>query len=186
MPTQLTGLQYHYCILLILNLLQFGTGIASQGLGVLRKQVIMIYNAGLGKDKENDRRGKRRFALQRELRFKVLDTERITTTGIGSTVDISSGGVAFETVTRLLPGTLVEVSISWPVLLEESCLMRLVVLGRVVRTRQQLVAYTVDKYEFRTQARSTQNPGRTPIDSTLRRWALPGDKEVPAKAAMNG
>jgi hypothetical protein len=141
---------------------------------------------GFGKDKGNDRRAKHRFAIERELRFKVLDSERIRTTGTGNTIDISSGGVAFETVTKLVPGTLVELSISWPVLLDETCLMRLVVLGRVVRTLRQIVACTVDKYEFRTQARAPQNPARTPIDSTIRRWTLSGDNHAPAKAAITG
>ena len=50
------------------------------------------------REKDNDRRAKHRFAIKRELRFKVLDGVRPTTTGVGNTVDISSGGVAFETV----------------------------------------------------------------------------------------
>src|SRR3974377_338756 len=117
-----------------------------------------LHNMGsVNRDKGNERRAKHRFAIERELRFKVLDGER-PLTGIGNTVDISSGGVAFETVTKLLPGSLVEISISWPVLLDDTCLMRLVVLGRVVRTRRQVVACTVDKYEFRTQARVPPSP----------------------------
>jgi hypothetical protein len=143
---------------------------------------------GSGKDrnKDNDRRAKHRFAIERELRFKVLDSERITTTGTGNTVDISSGGVAFETMTKLVPGSLMEISISWPVLLDETCLMRLVVLGRVVRTQRKIVACTVDKYEFRTQARAPQNLPRTPADPTQRRWVLGGDNQMPAKAAIIG
>jgi PilZ domain len=138
------------------------------------------------KDKENDRRGKRRFSIARELRFKVLDSPRGSLTGIGNTVDISSGGIAFETVTSLAPGSLIEMSISWPVLLDQTCLMRLVVLGRVVRTRRQVVACTVDKYEFRTQARTPQRPGGAEVNSTLRRWALNGEREMTGKAAFGG
>jgi hypothetical protein len=141
---------------------------------------------GSGREKENDRRAKHRFAITRELRFKVLDGERPTTTGIGNTINISSGGVAFETITNLVPGTLVEISISWPVLLDQTCLMRLVVLGRVVRTRRQIVACTVDKYEFRTQARVPQTPLRRPADAAERRWSLGGDIQMPAKEAIMG
>jgi len=142
--------------------------------------------SGKNRNKENERRAKHRFAIERELRFKVLDSERPTTTGIGNTVDISSGGVAFETLTKLNPGTLMEISISWPVLLDDTCLMRLVVLGRVVRTRRQVVACTVDKYEFRTQARVPQNQTRTPADAQQRHWALGGDNQMPAKTAVIG
>ena len=138
------------------------------------------------REKDNDRRAKHRFAIKRELRFKVLDGVRPTTTGVGNTVDISSGGVAFETVTKLVPGTLLELSISWPVLLDETCLMRLVVLGRVVRTRRQIVACTVDKYEFRTQARVPQNTAHRPLDPAPRRWSLNSDNRLPEKAAVIG
>jgi PilZ domain len=143
---------------------------------------------GVGKDREkdNDRRAKHRFAIERELRFKVLDGVRPTQTGIGNTVDISSGGVAFETLTKLLPGTLLELSISWPVLLDETCLMRLVVLGRVVRTRRQIVACTVDKYEFRTQARVPQNTSHQPVAPAPRRWSLNSNNGLPEKAAAIG
>jgi hypothetical protein len=107
-------------------------------------------------------------------------------TGVGNTVDISSGGVAFETVAQLLPGTLVEISISWPVLLDDTCLMRLVVLGRVVRTRRQVVACTVDKYEFRTQARVPQSPVRRTVDPLQRRWSLTSDGQPQQKADVIG
>ena len=139
----------------------------------------------MDRDQENDRRTKHRFAIARELRFKVLDGERPATTGVGNTVDISSGGVAFETVTKLVPGSLMEISISWPVLLDDTCLMRLVVLGRVVRTRRQIVACTVDKYEFRTQARVHQTPVHRSIDPAQRRWSL-SDPQMPEKAAVIG
>ena len=125
----------------------------------------------------NDRRGKHRFTIQRDLKFKVLENEKIVATGIGQTTDISSGGVAFETVASLNPGTLMELSISWPVLLDESCLMRLVVFGHVVRTRRQTVACTIDRYEFRTQARVNPNPLPTHVDSSLR-WVGTIERET--------
>jgi hypothetical protein len=136
-------------------------------------------------DKDNDRRAKHRFAIERELRFKVRDGER-PMTGVGNTVDISSGGVAFRTVTQILPGSLIEISISWPVLLDDTCLMRLVVLGRVVRTRRQVVACTVDKYEFRTQARVPQSPLRGGVEPVPRRWSLNSGNQLPEKAAALG
>lgn len=138
----------------------------------------------VNRDQDNERRAKHRFAMERELRFKVLDGER-PLTGIGNTVDISSGGVAFETITRLLPGSLVEISISWPVLLDDTCLMRLIVLGRVVRTGRQVVACTVDKYEFRTQARVPQNPPPRTVE-VPRRWSLSSNNQQPEKSTAAG
>jgi len=122
--------------------------------------------------KENDRRSKWRFAVARELRYKLLEGDAIVATGTGQTIDISSNGVAFLGQHVLTPGAFVELSISWPVLLDDSCPMRLVVFGRVVRNVKFASACTIDKYEFRTQARVFRE-APTPIrgDSMLRRWA---------------
>jgi|SRR5579871_386478 len=125
-----------------------------------------IWNEHFGED----RRSKHRFALQRELRFKVLQNDRITATGSGQTVDLSSRGVGFE-ASGLKEGLLVELSISWPVLLDESCPMRLIIFGRVVRASRRTAACTIDRYEFRTQARVSQLSPTVRIDGTLRRWA---------------
>ena len=123
-------------------------------------------NPNIGKE----RRGKSRFAIRREVRFKILEKEQVVLTGDGSTLDLSSQGVAFETATKLSVGELVELSISWPVLLDETCLMQLVVFGHVVRTRRTMVACTIDRYEFRTQRRATPISLRDTDACTFRRW----------------
>jgi len=137
-----------------------------------------MWNSELG----NDRRSKHRFTLQRELRFKVLENDRIVETGTSQTIDISSGGVAFE-AERLKNGSLVELSISWPVLLDETCLMRLIVFGRVVRASKRSAACTIDRYEFRTQARVCQPQPTARVNNTLRRWAGTVDREMKAVAS---
>lgn len=136
-----------------------------------------MWNSELG----NDRRSKHRFTLRRELRFKVLENDRIMETGTSQTIDISSGGVAFE-AGCLKNGALVELSISWPVLLDETCLMRLIVFGRVVRASKRSAACTIDRYEFRTQARVCQPQPTARVTSTLRRWAgtCNGSQSTPA------
>ena len=101
---------------------------------------------------QNDRRTKYRFPMEREFRFKVLHDDHVIFSGAGQTVDISSSGVAFE-ARGVKIGSLVELSISWPVLLDRTCRVRLVVLGRVVRAGERIAACTLDRYEFRTQSR---------------------------------
>jgi|SRR5579864_1434135 len=133
---------------------------------------------------ENERRSKRRFTLQRELRFKVLQNDRIVATGTGRTIDISSAGVAFE-AGCLKTGAMVELSISWPVLLGDTCLMRLIAFGRVVRADDGSAACTIDRYEFRTQARVCKPPTPLRVDGTLRRWAGTAEKDVRSVAARN-
>jgi PilZ domain len=117
-----------------------------------------------------DRRGKSRFAIRRDVRFKILEKEQVVSTGNGRTVDLSSQGVAFETASKLAVGELLELSISWPVLLDETCLMQLVVCGHVVRTRRNVVACTIDRYEFRTQRKATPISLRDIDVSGFRRW----------------
>jgi hypothetical protein len=137
-----------------------------------------MWNSELG----NDRRSKHRFTLQRELRFKVLENDRIVEMGTAQTIDISSGGVAFE-AGSLKNGALVELSISWPVLLDETCLMRLIVFGRVVRAGKRSAACTIDRYEFRTQARVCQPQPTARLNGTLRRWAGTVDRGMKAVAS---
>jgi PilZ domain len=106
--------------------------------------------------KQIERRTKKRFPIHRELRYKLLENDVVTETGIGETLDLASGGVAFQIDHPLKVGTYVELSISWPVLLDDSCAMRLIVSGRVVRIWGKRSACRVEKYDFRTQARNLQ------------------------------
>jgi hypothetical protein len=108
----------------------------------------------LRKRKEHERRGKRRFRVQRELRYKVLDRKVVVGTGSGKTLDISSTGVAFKTKGVLQPGVYVELSISWPAKLDQDCPIRLVVGGPVVRLDNRRAAMKIQTYDFRTQGRA--------------------------------
>src|SRR5215475_12605390 len=129
----------------------------------MRKQMInrsdhgMPLSVGIGtwimrlKRDEHERRAKFRFPLRRELRYKVLEDEEVIQSGFGESIDMSSSGVAFQTERDLKAGAAVEVSISWPVLLDDSCPMRLVALGHVLRCSNGLAVCSIDKYEFRTQ-----------------------------------
>jgi len=119
---------------------------------------------------ENERRAKMRFPLQRELRYKLLEENDVIETGAGYTLDIGSAGVAFCADGVLTPGAFIELSMSWPVLLEERCPMRLIVFGRVLRNCGRLSACTIDRYEFRTQARTFAH-ATVRQDSMLERWA---------------
>ncbi|SPE41485.1 Type IV pilus assembly PilZ [Candidatus Sulfopaludibacter sp. SbA3] len=118
-----------------------------------------------------ERRNKARFPLRRELRYKLLDDNSIIAAGVGETINISSSGVAFSIDQRLKPGGFIELSVSWPVLLDQNCPMRLIVFGRVQRSSQERAVCTVDKYEFRTQARTIQAIAPVRNDSMLQRWA---------------
>src|SRR5579885_2515725 len=95
----------------------------------------------------------------------MLYGQRIAETGTGRTLNISSGGVWFSTETMLTPGMPVELSMSWPVLLNDSCPMKLMIYGCVIRSSDRGAAMAIERYEFRTQgskAFQQQQPSLTP------------------------
>lgn len=120
---------------------------------------------------ENERRSRFRFAIERDVRYKLAEDGEVVAAGSGRTIDMGSGGVAFVTEQSLIPGGFVELSISWPVLLDETLPMRFVVFGRVLRCTGHKAVCTIEKYEFRTQARTFQAPATPRADRMLHRWA---------------
>jgi hypothetical protein len=134
------------------------------------------------KDLAVERRNKARFPINRDLRYKLLEGDKIVEFGSGTTLDMGSKGVAFLTGNPLPVGSFIELSISWPALLEGSCPMRLIVFGRVLRSSARMTACTVDKHEFRTQARLPQQVAPVRTDSMLQRWADYVRKESPKEA----
>jgi len=121
--------------------------------------------------KSIERRRKVRFPLNRELRYKLLDGETLIGSGTGATCNMSSGGVAFQTDRPLQIGAFIELSISWPVQLDNGCPMRLIVFGKVLRTGMNRTVCSIERYEFRTQGRMLQFAAPPRVDGTLLRWA---------------
>ena len=96
--------------------------------------------------------------------MEVIRRRKVVETGIGRTVDLSSGGILFEAGRTLTAGLNVELSVSWPVLLHNVAPLQLVVMGRIVRSDGRQVALRMIQHEFRTMAsnpehRQTQLPG---------------------------
>lgn len=100
----------------------------------------------------SERRQSDRFPIEREVRFRVLNKRGGEETGDGKTLNISSSGVLFTSEQLLLPGRRLELSISWPVQLNDLVPLKLVARGRVVRFADGQVAIEIQQYEFRTQA----------------------------------
>jgi hypothetical protein len=128
--------------------------------------------------KSTERRSKYRFEMQRELRYKLTGDGIAPAAGTGRTINLCSAGVAFEAEHQMPPGAFVELSISWPVLLDDSCPMRLIVFGRVLRAHGQTAVCSIDKYEFRTSGRAFQVTSISRTDSMLQRWANGMRKEL--------
>ncbi len=110
-----------------------------------------------------EKRLKRRFAIQQEIRYKMLYGQRIAETGTGVTTNMSSSGVWFTTSGMLTAGMPVELSMNWPVLLNDKCPMKLMIYGCVVRSNDRGAAVAIERYEFRTQGiRAGQQPLAAP------------------------
>jgi len=123
-------------------------------------------------DKPVERRAKQRFVMEREIRFRVLEQDKIIAVGNGKTINLSSNGVAFVTEQELPTGAFIELSIAWPALLENRCPLQLIGFGRVLRSENGRVASTIEQYEFRTLARVVpEHAWSARSDQKLRRWA---------------
>ena len=117
---------------------------------------------------ERERRTKRRFQIDQEVKYKMLYGQRIAETGVGRTLNISSGGVWFSTESMLTSGMPVELSMNWPVLLNDSCPMKLMIYGCVVRSNEKGAAVAIERYEFRTQgSRAFQQTAPVPVEARL-------------------
>jgi len=126
----------------------------------------------LGQQAERERRIKRRFHIEQDVKYKMLYGQRIAETGTGKTLNISSGGVWFTTESTLTPGMPVELSMNWPVLLNDSCPMKLMIYGCVIRTNDRGAAVAIERYEFRTQG--TRNFQATAAPQPMIEYRLPG------------
>jgi hypothetical protein len=103
-----------------------------------------------------DRRSDRRYDIALDLRWKVIRRRRVLDAGTGITLDLSSGGILFETDRPLPTGLNVELAISWPVLLHNVAPLQLVVTGRIVRTSGRRTAVRMIQHEFRTAKQPTE------------------------------
>jgi hypothetical protein len=119
----------------------------------------------------NNRRTKARYQIRRELRYLVVDRGKPLQSGVGSTVDMGSGGIAFRADQPLEPGKSVELFISWPALLDSVCPMRLCIVGRILRSDDIYAVCTIDRHEFQTRCMS-QTSALAEKGSDVQRWLV--------------
>ena len=132
-----------------------------------------------------NRRADRRYSMLLDLRWKLIHRKRVLDSGEGSTIDLSSGGVRFESSRALPTGLNVELAISWPVFLRGVTPTQLMVHGRIVRSEGGQIAIRMIQHEFRT-VRTPGNHGdaptnrarpRRPVLATVHGTASPGQEK---------
>ena len=99
------------------------------------------------------RRKAQRFPIELDVCYTTLSRQSEGLTGMGKTINISSSGVLFTSQHELPIGTRLEVSMLWPMKLNEKCGLNLVGAGRVVRQSRGQLALQFQEWQFRTTTR---------------------------------
>jgi hypothetical protein len=98
-----------------------------------------------------ERRAKKRFPIERPVRYRFLYGASLGQVASGVAVDASSNGIWIETEQSLRVGDPLELLIDWPAQLDGLVPLQLVTAGCVVRVSGNRAAVSVERYEFRTK-----------------------------------
>ena len=98
-----------------------------------------------------ERRGKSRFPLREEVKYKKLHSRNKPISGAGKTLNFGSRGILFTTEEQLPIGYVVELSVDWPAMLDGTCALKFVAVGRVIRSERHRAAVRIDRYQFKTR-----------------------------------
>jgi hypothetical protein len=73
------------------------------------------------------------------------------------TLNISSKGLLFSSAEQFERGCILEVTLDWPVRLNQQIPLKLVVQGHVIRSTDGCTALRITHYEFRTRRQTSLN-----------------------------
>jgi hypothetical protein len=105
-----------------------------------------------------DQRLHRRYPIALTVEYKLLNKGRVERQGSGRTINISSGGIFFETDEPLPAQGRIELLLDWPFLLQGVCALKLIMRGHIVRSGTKGIAVAAEQHEFRTSgARSLKS-----------------------------
>jgi hypothetical protein len=112
-------------------------------------------------EKQREQRSKRRFLIEQDVRYERLKGAEVLDAGMGKTLDISSNSLRFTTGLALQPGDKVKVAVNWPVLLDATCRLKMVIYGRVVRSDGNSATVRIRQHELRTRAAGVAGPDKS-------------------------
>src|SRR5579872_6159832 len=104
----------------------------------------------LASGSEEERRSGRRFPIEADLSYLVLEGENVESSGRGTTVNISSSGVLFQSMHSIAPGRKIELSIAWSARIDGVVRLQLRISGRTVRGQAGCTGVQILRSEFRT------------------------------------
>jgi len=103
-----------------------------------------------------ERRSKIRYPVSLNVKYRTVGrSNRIS--GIGRTLNMSSGGLLIAADQRTEVGAKVELNVEWPSMLDGMVPLQLVAVGRVVRCLEVGFALSFTQYQFRTMSRKLQS-----------------------------
>jgi hypothetical protein len=98
-----------------------------------------------------ERRAKKRFTIERPLRYRFLYGASLGQVASGRAIEASSNGIWVETEHELRVGDPLELLIDWPAQLNGLVPLQLVTAGCVIRVTGKRAAVSIERYEFRTK-----------------------------------
>ena len=111
-----------------------------------------------------ERRANMRYPCRLCVSWRTLDPPLRRGESTIGTLNISSKGLLFAAVEEFPRGTVLEVTLDWPVRLNQRVPLKLVVLGHVLRSADGYTAVSINHYEFRTRANGLANVNELPRD----------------------
>jgi hypothetical protein len=97
---------------------------------------------------QGDRRLQRRYPVELDLEFRIVEDDKVVSTGTGKTGNMSSGGVLFYAAEGVPTGPHVELAVRWPAVLGNAPFLELRIFGRLVRSDSQGIAMRMSRYHF--------------------------------------
>jgi hypothetical protein len=98
-----------------------------------------------------ERRAKKRFTIERPVRYRFLYGASLGQVASCRAIDASSNGIWIEAEHELRIGDPLELLIDWPAQLNGAVPLQLVTAGCVIRVLGRRAAVSIERYEFRTK-----------------------------------
>jgi PilZ domain-containing protein len=104
---------------------------------------------GLSNQTSMDRRAKTRYPIECDLEYRISRGRADFWIGTGQTINISSEGLLFYTREELTQGSGIELTLKWPVTLDDRIPLTLRLKGSIVRSERDRAAAQINSHEFR-------------------------------------
>ena len=140
---------------------------------------------------QNAKPSLKRFPVAMQLRYKAISRD-MALFGVGRTSLMSSTELIFTSEHSMEPGMTAEISIAWPVLLDNRVRLQLILEGAIVRSEGRVAQVRIAKYYYKTRgawgdaetaAPARNQPRVAAIPAGVAPNAVPGHGPAPVSPA---